>query len=97
MTNAHTVTVGFAADVPETVQNGADAFPASLPETRAVIDFVVNHENIAGAQTYHNSGGMILRGPGQARYALATAHQSNNVHVVAACQVIQLAHLLADN
>lgn len=49
---------------PQYVQSGADAYPTSLPETRAVIDFVVNHPNIAGAQTYHNSGGMILRGPG---------------------------------
>lgn len=51
---------------PQYVQSGADAYPTSLPETRAVIDFVLGHENIAGAQTYHNSGGMILRGPGQA-------------------------------
>ncbi|MGB5674395.1 MAG: M14 family metallopeptidase [Gemmatimonadota bacterium] len=51
---------------PQYVQSGADAFPTSLPETRAVIDFVLGHENIAGAQTYHNSGGMILRGPGVA-------------------------------
>jgi len=49
---------------PQYVQYGADAYPTSLPETRAVIDFVVNHPNIAGAQTYHNNGGMILRGPG---------------------------------
>src|SRR5690606_14058648 len=33
-------------------------------ETRAVIDFVLQRPNIAGAQSYHNSGGMLLRGPG---------------------------------
>lgn len=49
---------------PPNVQWGADAYPTSLPETRAVVDFVIAHPNIAGAQTYHNSGGMILRGPG---------------------------------
>lgn len=49
---------------PQYIQFGADAYPTSLPETRAVIDFVVGHPNIGGAQTYHNSGGMILRGPG---------------------------------
>lgn len=49
---------------PQYVQYGADAYPTSLPETRAVIDFVLDHPNIAGAQSYHNSGGMILRGPG---------------------------------
>jgi hypothetical protein len=28
------------------------------------VEFVLAHPNIAAAQTYHNSGGMILRGPG---------------------------------
>jgi hypothetical protein len=49
---------------PQYIQGGADYYPTSLPETRAVVDFVHRHQNIAGAQTYHNSGGMILRGPG---------------------------------
>lgn len=51
---------------PNYVQNGADQYPFSIPENRAVADFVVCHENIAGAQSYHNAGGMILRGPGSA-------------------------------
>ncbi len=49
---------------PDYVQRGAYLYPFSLPENRAVRDFVLAHPNIAGAQTYHNSGGMILRGPG---------------------------------
>ncbi|MDI6767387.1 MAG: M14 family metallopeptidase [Bacteroidota bacterium] len=49
---------------PQYVQWGADQYPVSLPETRAVVDFVLKHDNIAAFQTYHNSGGMILRGPG---------------------------------
>ncbi len=49
---------------PQYVQGGADWWATSLPETRAVMDFVFKHENIAGAQSYHNSGGMLLRGPG---------------------------------
>jgi len=49
---------------PAYVQSGADAYPTSLPETRAVVEFVLAHPNIAAAQTYHNNGGMILRGPG---------------------------------
>jgi len=52
---------------PAYVQSGADFYPTSLPETRAVVDFVISHPNIAGAQTYHNNGGMILRGPGVER------------------------------
>ncbi len=34
--------------MPNYVQGGADFYPTSLPETRAVIDFVVAHPNIAG-------------------------------------------------
>ncbi len=49
---------------PDYVQRGAYLYPFSAPENRAVRDFVIDHPNIAGAQTYHNSGGMILRGPG---------------------------------
>jgi hypothetical protein len=49
---------------PDYVQRGAYKYPFSLPENRAVADFVMKHPNIAGAQSYHNYGGMILRGPG---------------------------------
>ncbi len=50
---------------PEYVQRGAHDYPFSLPETRALADFVIDHPNIAAAQTYHNAGGMILRSPGR--------------------------------
>ena len=49
---------------PDYVQGGAYKYPFSVPENRAVADFFLSHPNIAGAQSYHNSGGMILRGPG---------------------------------
>ena len=49
---------------PNYVQGGAMDYPFQLPETRAVNDFLIAHPNIAGVQAYHNSGGMILRGPG---------------------------------
>ncbi len=49
---------------PQYVQWGADQYPGSLPEIRGVVDFTLKHDNIAAFQTYHNSGGMILRGPG---------------------------------
>ena len=48
---------------PEYVQRGSRDYPFSQPETRAVADFVRDHPNIAAAQTYHNSGGVILRSP----------------------------------
>jgi Zinc carboxypeptidase len=51
---------------PSYVQYGAKDYPFSQPETRAIADFVLAHPNIAGAQAYHNAGGMILRGPGRA-------------------------------
>lgn len=50
--------------MPQYVQGGADRYPGSLIETRNVMNFVLAHPNIAGAQSYHNSGGMLLRGPG---------------------------------
>lgn len=49
---------------PNYIQNGAYKYPFSLPENRAIMEFVVKHPNIAAAQSYHNAGGMILRGPG---------------------------------
>lgn len=50
---------------PRYVQNGSDQYPFCIPETRAVAEFILAHPNIAGAQSYHNAGGMILRGPGK--------------------------------
>jgi len=49
---------------PDYVQRGALKYPFTLSENRAVMEFVMKHPNIAGAQSYHNYGGMILRGPG---------------------------------
>jgi len=49
---------------PNYIQSGAMDYPFQLPEAKAVNDFLMAHPNIAGVQTYHNSGGMILRGPG---------------------------------
>ncbi|HAR36355.1 MAG TPA: peptidase M14 [Acidobacteria bacterium] len=49
---------------PNYVQRGAGPYPFCWPETRAVRDFILSHPNIMGAQSFHNYGGMILRGPG---------------------------------
>ena len=49
---------------PNYIQGGAMEYPFQLPEAKAVKDFLMMHPNIAGVQAYHNSGGMILRGPG---------------------------------
>lgn len=49
---------------PNYVQYGADRFPFNLPETKAISDFIKAHKNILASQSFHNSGGMILRGPG---------------------------------
>ncbi len=59
---------------PRYIQMGAGEYPFCLPETRALAEFMVKHPNIAGYQSYHNFGGMILRGPGAVnlgRYPLA--------------------------
>lgn len=49
---------------PDYIQRGAHKYPFSLPENRAAMEFVMAHPNIAAGQSYHNSGGMLLRGPG---------------------------------
>ena len=49
---------------PRYVQHGSYRYPLSLLENRMVADFVMAHPNITAAQSYHNSGGFILRGPG---------------------------------
>jgi hypothetical protein len=57
----------YASDwQPDYIQGGSMDYPFELPEARALNDFMMAHPNIAGMQTYHNSGGMILRGPGAA-------------------------------
>jgi hypothetical protein len=50
---------------PGYIQGGAREYPFSLPETRAVAEFVLSHPNISGGQSYHNAMGAILRGPGR--------------------------------
>jgi hypothetical protein len=59
----------YASDwQPNYIQGGSMDYPFQLPEARAINDFQMAHPNIAGFQSYHNSGGMILRGPGMAWY-----------------------------
>ncbi len=47
--------------VAEAKQPGAGPYPLSEPETRAVANFFVSKKNIAGAMSYHTSGGVHLR------------------------------------
>lgn len=49
---------------PNYVQRGAGEYPFCFPETKATRDFLLAHPNIMGGQNFHNTGGMILRGPG---------------------------------
>ena len=56
-------TWGFSWE-PEYVQAGAGAYPLSIPETRSIALWALQHPNVAAVQSYHNNGQMILRGPG---------------------------------
>ena len=59
----------YASDwQPNYIQGGSMDYPFQLPEARAINDFMGAHPNIAGFQSFHNSGGMILRPPGSAWY-----------------------------
>jgi len=49
---------------PGNVQRGAHRYPLSIRENRLVAEFIKQHPNIIGGQSYHNAGGMLLRGPG---------------------------------
>jgi hypothetical protein len=49
---------------PNYIQFGAGERPLDRPEVRAIAEFIFAHPNIAAGQSYHNAGGMILRGPG---------------------------------
>jgi hypothetical protein len=49
---------------PKYVQRGAGEYPFYWPASQHTRDFLYSHPNIAGVQAFHNSGGMILRGPG---------------------------------
>ena len=50
--------------MPQHVQGGADPYPLYWPETRSIARFILEHPNVAALQSFHNAGGMILRGPG---------------------------------
>lgn len=56
-------TWGFSWE-PGYVQGGAGDYPLSIPETRAIALWAQEHPNVAAVQSFHNSGQMILRGPG---------------------------------
>ena len=49
---------------PNYIQRGAGDYPFSYPETECVGRFIIEHTNIAAVQSFHNAGGMLLRGPG---------------------------------
>ena len=46
---------------PETEQYGAGLYPLSEPESQALARFILEHPNIAGMNSYHTHGGVILR------------------------------------
>jgi hypothetical protein len=50
---------------PEGAQPGGGRFPLSQPETRALAEFVVAHENLCALLSLHTAGGIILRPPAE--------------------------------
>ena len=49
---------------PGYIQRGAGSYPFFWKESKLTKKFFYSHLNIAGVQAFHNSGGMLLRGPG---------------------------------
>ena len=65
---------------PNYIQSGANKYPFAMIENQAVRDFIIRHRNITGSQSFHNSGGMILRGPSiQGGGAEIYSYSDNNV------------------
>lgn len=48
---------------PRYVQAGSTDYPLQIPETRSIARWFLQHPNVGAAQSFHNNGGMILRGP----------------------------------
>lgn len=46
---------------PESDQRGAGPYPASEPEARNLVDFIVKHPNITGTISFHTMSGVLLR------------------------------------
>jgi len=49
---------------PRYIQSGAGDFPMSGKVTKAISSYIMTKPNICFNMSFHNSGGMILRGPG---------------------------------
>jgi len=64
---------------PPYVQRGAAPLPLYNAETRSIATFILAHPNIAGVQSFHNAGGMILRGPAASYVAGAYPPEDNRV------------------
>jgi hypothetical protein len=42
---------------------GGGPYPASEPEVKNIVDFILAHSNIGALQAFHTSGGILFRGP----------------------------------
>ncbi len=63
---------------PPYVQAGAGDFPMSGKVTKAISDFIISKPNICFNFAFHNSGGLIVRGPGS---KLSGIYPSTDVRV----------------
>jgi hypothetical protein len=69
---------------PEARQEGAGKYPLSNPETKALVDFVLAHNNIGGAAIGHTSGGLFLYPPGTMASAKAFPSDMNVMKSISA-------------
>ena len=67
---------------PDPRQGGAGPYPLSNAENKAVVDFVLNHANIAAVATNHTSGGMILYPPGTRKSSTAAKTDIQNFKTI---------------
>ncbi|MDF1808592.1 MAG: M14 family metallopeptidase [Phycisphaerales bacterium] len=65
---------------PNYIQYGAGEYPFDSLETNVVAQFILKHPNIAAGQSYHNTGGMMLRGPGASYLDKLYSRSDRNVY-----------------
>ena len=68
---------------PDARQGGAGKYPLSNPECKAIVDFVLAHDNIGGAAIGHTSGGLVLIPPGTKPEKNAPKQDMKAMHAIA--------------
>ena len=59
----------------EHIQRGAGVYPLSEPETRAVVEFLLEHRNVTGLINHHMAGNFVYRPPNNKHFNPVTGEE----------------------